>query len=163
MLSAGVAYVPQGNRVYDDLTVYENFEVGTVSLKEEDRAKLPIRVDGVLSIFPFLKGRLRQRAATLSGGEKQMLALATVLLLSPRVLLLDEPSLGLAPMASRQALLHVRYIAQSTGVSVLIVEQKVRAVLEISTRAYVLRNGIISFVGEVDVLKDEEKLRSVYL
>lgn len=161
MLRAGVAYVPQGNRVFGDLTVRENLEVGAVSL---DRGMdVRTRINRVLDTFPALATRLQQRAASLSGGEKQMLALASALLLSPRVLLLDEPSLGLATPATVQALRHIRELSQIAGISVLVVEQKVRAVIEISARVYVLRNGAVHFTGKSELLHDENRLREVYL
>jgi ABC-type branched-subunit amino acid transport system ATPase component len=127
MLGAGVAYVPQVSTVFGNLTAYENFEVRAVALKNEK--KLSILIDDLLSIFPPLANRLRQRAATLSGGEKQMLALASALLLSPQVLLLDEPSLGLAPAAAGKVLQYAQHLTQSAGISILIVEQNVRAVV----------------------------------
>ena len=102
LLRAGVAYVPQGNRVFSDLTVGENLEMGGVTLS--DRAGLREGMDRVFGLFPALKPHLRQPARTLSGGEKQMLALANVLILSPRLLFLDEPSLGLAPRLVNEAL-----------------------------------------------------------
>jgi branched-chain amino acid transport system ATP-binding protein len=113
--------------------------------------------------FPSLKSRLEQRAGTLSGGEKQMLALANALVLSPQVLLLDEPSLGLAPPLLSEALNRIQQISAASGVTVLIVEQKVREVLKIARRVYVLRNGQVSFTGPAEALKDDAKLREVYL
>ncbi len=161
LLRSGVAYVPQGNRVFTDLTVRENFEMGGVTLT--DRAQLDVGISRVLSLFPDLKSRLGQRAGTLSGGEKQMLALGNALLLLPRLLLLDEPSLGLAPPLVTDALGHIRQISEVSGVAVLIVEQKVREVLKIAQRVYVLRNGRVSFSGPASALSDDQKLRQVYL
>ncbi len=122
-----------------------------------------MRTDSALTLFPALKERLTQRAGTLSGGEKQMLALANALVLSPKVLLLDEPSLGLAPPLVSEALNRIHQISRESGMTVLIVEQKVREVLKITARIYVLRNGRISFTGMADELKDDTKLREVYL
>ena len=161
LLRAGVSYVPQGNRVFTDLTVKENLELGGTALSS--RAKLVDGVERVLTFFPILKERVRQLAGTLSGGEKQMLALANALLLSPRLLLLDEPSLGLAPPLVTRALTEISRINSELGVSVLIVEQKVREVLRIAMRVYVLRNGRVSFSGATDELNDHAKLREVYL
>jgi len=161
LLSAGVAYVPQGNRVFTDLTVRENLEMGGVTLS--NKAQLKERQERVFVLFPRLAGRLRQRAGTLSGGEKQMLALANALILSPRLLLLDEPSLGLAPPLVTEALARIEQINRDSGVTVLIIEQKVREVLRIAHRVYVLRNGLVSFSGAADALRDEKTLRNVYL
>jgi branched-chain amino acid transport system ATP-binding protein len=161
LLRAGVAYVPQGNRVFTDLTVRENLEMGGVTLP--DKQRLMEGMERVFALFPGLRERLKQRAGTLSGGEKQMLALGNALILSPKLLLLDEPSLGLAPPLVSEALGRIQQISRDSGVTVLIVEQKVREVLKIARRVYVLRNGRVSFTGQADDLKDETKLREVYL
>lgn len=161
LLRAGMAYVPQGNRVFTDLTVQENLEMGGITLPNKQAVREGIQ--RVFGLFPGLKGRLKQRAGTLSGGEKQMLALANALILSPCVLLLDEPSLGLAPPLVSEALGRIQQIARANGVAVLIVEQKVREVLKIANRVYVLRNGRVSFSGPTDDLKNDTKLREVYL
>lgn len=161
LLRAGVAYVPQGNRVFTDLTVRENLEMGGVTLSNE--ALLNEGIERVFTLFPSLKARLRQYAGTLSGGEKQMLALANALVLSPRLLLLDEPSLGLAPPLVTEALGRIQQISRDSGVAVLMVEQKVREALKIAQRVYVLRNGLVSFSGPADSLSDDKKLREVYL
>jgi branched-chain amino acid transport system ATP-binding protein len=161
LLRTGVAYVPQGNRVFADLTVRENLEIGGTTLPT--KPLLQQGIERALTLFPALKPRLRQRAATLSGGEKQMLALANAIILSPRLILLDEPSLGLAPLLVTEALQHIRQISRDSGVAVLIVEQKVREVLKIAQRVYVLRNGQVSFSGLTESLRDEKRLREVYL
>jgi branched-chain amino acid transport system ATP-binding protein len=161
LLRYGIAYVPQGNRVFTDMTVQENLEMGGVVLS--DKTALGAGMERVFTLFPALKTRLKQQAGTLSGGEKQMLALANALILSPKVLLLDEPSLGLAPPLVTEALQRIQQISAESGVTVLIVEQKVREVLKICHRVYVLRNGQVSFTGPAEELKDEAKLREVYL
>lgn len=161
LLRSGVAYVPQGNRVFTDLTVGENLEMGGVTLS--NGALLKEGIERVFTLFPSLKARLRQRAGTLSGGEKQMLALGNALVLSPRLLLLDEPSLGLAPPLVTEALERIQQISRDSGVAVLMVEQKVREALKIAQRVYVLRNGLVSFSGPADSLSDDKKLREVYL
>jgi branched-chain amino acid transport system ATP-binding protein len=161
MLRCGVSYVPQGNRVFTDLTVRENLEMGGITLP--NRARLNEGIERALAQFPPLKPRLKQRAGSLSGGEKQMLALANSLILSPRMLLLDEPSLGLAPPLASAALARIHEISREAGTTVLIVEQKVREVLKIADRVCVLRTGRISFLGPAEDLKDDAKLREVYL
>jgi len=161
LLRAGVAYVPQGNRVFTDLTVAENLEMGGITLPKKQQLKEGM--ERVFGLFPALKDRLKQRAGTLSGGEKQMLALSNALILSPRVLLVDEPSLGLAPPLVGEALGRIQQISRDAGMTVLIVEQKVREVLKIAHRVCVLRNGQVSFEGPAEALKDDAKLKEVYL
>lgn len=161
MIRAGMTYVPQGNRVFGDLTVRENLEVAGVT--SADRRARREGIDRALAEYPVLKPRLKQRAATLSGGEKQMLALGMALVLSPRMMLLDEPSLGLAPPLASEALKRVHTISRTHGVSILIVEQKVREVLKIADRVYVMRTGAVSFTGDAGELQDERKLRELYL
>jgi branched-chain amino acid transport system ATP-binding protein len=161
MLYAGIAYVPQGNRVFADLTVSENLEMGGITLQTKQGVNEGM--ERVFSLFPALKERLKQRAGTLSGGEKQMLALGNALILSPKLLLLDEPSLGLAPPLVSQALGRIRQISDDSGVTIVIVEQKVREVLKIAHRVCVLRMGQVSFTGPANDLNDEARLREVYL
>lgn len=161
LLRSGIAYVPQGNRVFTDLTVHENLEMGGITLPTKQAVSEGM--ERVFALFPALKERLKQRAGTLSGGEKQMLALGNALILSPKLLLLDEPSLGLAPPLVSQALGRIQQISTDAGMTVVIVEQKVREVLKIARRVYVLRTGQISFTGPADALSDDAKLREVYL
>jgi branched-chain amino acid transport system ATP-binding protein len=161
LLHAGIAYVPQGNRVFTDLTVRENLEIGGVTLP--NKQSLKDGIERVFTLFPMLRDRLQQRAGTLSGGEKQMLSLANALVLSPKMLLLDEPSLGLASPLVSQALKRIKEINQDFGVTVLIVEQKVREVLRIADRVVVLRTGRVSFDGPATELSDERKLKDVFL
>ncbi len=161
LLKLGVSYVPQGSRVFPDLTVLENLELGAITLR--NRPKLEEGIEQVFKLFPTLKSRLRQRAGDLSGGEKQMLALGSALVLSPRLLLLDEPSLGLAPSLVADAFCRIQQISYESEAAVVIVEQKVRDVLKIAHRVFVLRNGRVSFSGPTRLLEDETKLLEVYL
>lgn len=161
LLHKGVAYVPQGNRVFTDLTVHENLEVAGVSLNS--RSALREGIDRIFTLFPTLKMQQRRRAGTLSGGEKQMLALGNALVTSPRVLLMDEPSLGVAPRLFSDVMTRIADMSSSSGVAVLIVEQKVREVLRIAQRVYVLRNGLFSYSGPAAELNNDFKLREVYL
>jgi branched-chain amino acid transport system ATP-binding protein len=161
MIRSGMTYVPQGNRVFGDLTVCENLEVAGVTATS--RQKRRGGIERALAEYPVLKPRLRQRATSLSGGEKQILALAMSVVLSPRMILLDEPSLGLAPRLASDALRRVRAISGQNGISILIVEQKVREVLKIADRVYVMRNGRVSFSGDARELQDEQRLREFFL
>lgn len=160
-LDRGVVYVPQGNRVFGDMSVRENLEIAAAIIRgKSDRGA---GIDRALSHFPQLENRLGQRAGTLSGGEKQMLVLACALGLSPRLLLLDEPSLGLAPSLVTEAMGRISATVKGSGMSVLIVEQKVREVLKIANRVCVLRNGNVSYWGPAEELSDAGKLREAYL
>ncbi len=162
LLRRGVILVPQGNHVFDDLTVFENLTLRSLTAK----GKLPSNTafDRVWSIFPFLKGRTSEKAGVLSGGEKQCLALAGAFLSEPRILLLDEPSLGLAPQMAADVLERLQALNRDTGLTILVVEQRVRNVLRISNRVYVLKGGQVSHEGPAhELLENEVKLRSVFL
>lgn len=162
LLRRGIAYIPQGNRVFTDLTVRENLEIGGVTLLNKQERNQGI--ERALIVFPGLHDRLKQQAGTLSGGEKQMLALANALVLSPRLLLLDEPSLGLAPNMITEALGRIQALSRDNGVTILIVEQKVRQVLEICHRVCCLKLGKLTFDGLPDTLRsDSAKLKQVFL
>lgn len=162
LLRDGMAYVPQGNQVFSDLTVRENMEIGGMTLHSKRR--LDDGIERALAAFPVLRKRLRHRAGVLSGGEKQMLSLANALVLSPRLLLLDEPSLGLAPTMIKEALAIIQRLSSEHGVAILIVEQKVREVLEICHRVYCLRLGMVTCAAlSTDLKTDREKLRRVFL
>ncbi len=160
LLRAGVSYLPQGNRVFTDLTVAENLEL---SSRMSGEGKAVAARERVLELFPALGERLSQRAGTLSGGEKQMLALASALVPSPRLLLLDEPSLGLARPRVREAFQQLQEISTRLGVTVLMVEQKVREALKIAHHVVVLRTGRVSFSGTAAELDHDAVLRQVYL
>jgi len=161
MLEAGVAYAPQGNRVFSSLTVKENLEFAAVALKK--RTTSTEAITRVIGMFPMLSALLQKRASTLSGGEKQVLALASSLMWSPRLLLLDEPSLGLSPTLAADVFQHLSQLNRDHGTTVLIVEQRVHQVLKIAHHVYVLRNGEVSFSGPTSALSDEDHLRQVYL
>lgn len=160
-VSRGLTFCPQGNRVFSDLSVTENLEIGGYRLP---RRELRPRIEEVLAIFPSLKDRLRQNAGTLSGGEQQMLAVARALIPQPKLLMLDEPSLGLAPGLVDDVFKLISRVGAEQGVSILIVEQKVRKVLELSDRVYALKLGEVAFAGESAALKeDAQRLRDIFL
>lgn len=162
LLAMGICYTPQGNVVFNDLTVWENLDVAAMVLN--DRKAREESMVTALAMYPVLQERQQQRAGTLSGGEKQMVALASSLMLKPKLMMLDEPSLGLAPPLVTSSLQEIRRIADETGTAILIVEQKVREVLRVADRVYVLRNGKVSWQGPaVDLRQDDDLLRSVYL
>ncbi len=141
---AGVGYVPQIDDVFAPLTVRENLEMGGYMLR---RGEIPRRIEHVLDVFPQLKRMLTRRAGKLSGGERKMLAMGRALMLEPALILLDEPTANLAPALAASVLQeHVRQLAE-TGASVLVVEQRARAVLEISDRTYVLGGGQLRMEG----------------
>lgn len=162
LLAAGVAYVPQGNQVFPALTVLENLRVAHISATS--KASFQQLVDGVLDVFPNLRERMGQLAGTLSGGERQMLALGRTLMFNPKVLLLDEPSLGLAPPMVITTLALIQRLANKRSMGIVVVEQKVREVLSVASRVYVLKGGSVAFQGDArQLLRDEELLREVYL
>lgn len=160
LLRHGVAYAPQGNRVFHRLTVLENLKLSAVVL---DASRRRSGVQRALELFPALKEKQEQQAGTLSGGEKQMLALACVMSLEPHLLLLDEPSLGLSPALIKNAMNRIAEIAVERKVGCLVVEQKVRDVLKIADRTYALRGGKVVYDGAASDLIDDARLREVYL
>ena len=160
-VARGITFAPQGNRVFHDLTVIENLEIGGFQLP---RKVVTERIAHVLECFPALKERTRQDAGRLSGGEQQMLALARALISEPKLLMLDEPSLGLSPNLVGEVFEKIVEINRNSGVSVLIVEQKVREVLEVCSRVYSMKLGKVAFEGPPDDLKhDKTKLKQLFL
>ena len=159
-VARGITFAPQGNRVFHELTVLENLEVGGFQLP---RKELKGRIEEVFGLFPILKERARHVAGKLSGGEQQMLAVARALVPRPKLLMLDEPSLGLAPNVVTIVLDKVCEINRDTGVTVLIVEQKVRDVLRIANRAYGLRLGKVVLEGHPDDVSTTENLHGLFL
>jgi branched-chain amino acid transport system ATP-binding protein len=157
----GVAHVPEGRGIYTQLSVRENVRMGAYTRRDRDGVKRDF--ERVVGYFPWLERRGGQKAGTLSGGEQQMLAIARAVMSHPRLLLLDEPSLGLAPIVSREIFRIVRALNDDEGVSVLLVEQNARAALEIASRAYVLEAGRVAVAGEADTLQANESIRRVYL
>jgi branched-chain amino acid transport system ATP-binding protein len=160
VVELGISQVLEGGRVFAGLTVLENLELGAFGAKAR-RAK-DQSLKSVWGIFPRLEERQKQRAGTLSGGERQMLAIGRALMSKPRLLMLDEPSFGLAPLLVEQIFQMITEINRQ-GVTVLLVEQNVRAALELTDRAYVLENGRIVGEGSGDALLTFESVRSAYL
>jgi branched-chain amino acid transport system ATP-binding protein len=161
IVRAGVAHVPEGRGILTDLTVEENLRLG--EHLRRDRAQVRKDYDRVFDYFPVLRERRRLSASTLSGGEQQMLAVARALLMRPRLMLLDEPSLGLAPMVVKAIFEIIRDINRADGVGVLLVEQNARLALELSSHAYVLEVGRVAITGLSSELKGNDSVRRSYL
>ena len=156
----GIAQVPEGRRIFPRMTLLENLQMGALVNKPEYFAE---DVDRVFAIFPILKDRQDQRGGTLSGGEQQMLAIGRALMSRPRLLLLDEPSLGLAPMVVRQIFQVIREINRKFGTTVLLVEQNAFHALRLADRGYVLANGVILMSGTGAELLANREVRAAYL
>ena len=157
----GVAHVPDGRGTFLDLTTEENLRIGAYTRK--DRRAVAQDLERVFSYFPRLKERRRQQAGTLSGGEQQMLAVARALMLRPRLMLLDEPSFGLAPLVVQDIFRIMRGINADEGVSVLLVEQNAALALELADRAYVLETGQVVISGTAAQVRSDESVRRAYL
>lgn len=159
VVKAGLIQVPEGRKVFPNLSVLENLALGSFTRAKERRAD---NLEKVFAIFPRLKERLTQFAGTLSGGEQQMLAIGRGLMAEPRLLILDEPSLGLSPLLVEEMFALIAKLSQG-GLAVLLVEQNVGQSLEITDRAYVLENGSIHFAGLPAELLASDTLRKSYL
>lgn len=157
----GVGYCPQGSRVFRRMTVRENLVVGGYGLPKDE---LRSQIEQCLCVFPFLSQCLHRKARQLSGGEQQMLSLARSLLGKPKLLMLDEPSLGLSPSAVEQLYEKIAHVNSASGVAFLIVEHRVQQVLAVSSRVYALKSGQVTHVGLASELAhDRERLRSIFL
>ncbi len=164
ILRAGIALVPERRRVFADLTVLDNLELGGYALPRggDFRPRLDAGVDDAYRLFPVLHRRRGQLAGTLSGGEQQMLAIGRALMARPKLLLLDEPSMGLAPRLVAKIFEIVRDIARR-GVTILLVEQNARLALELASRGYVMESGTIALAGNARSLLQDPKVREAYL
>ncbi len=157
---AGIAHVPQGRGTFADLTTEENLRLGAVLRSDGDVRR---DIDHWLEVFPRLGDRREQAAGSMSGGEQQMLAIARAMMLRPRLLLLDEPSLGLAPLITRDLFERLGALNRDEGLTVLVVEQNANLALEIGHRGYVLETGQIVASGPSHQLRDDDAIRKAYL
>jgi branched-chain amino acid transport system ATP-binding protein len=155
----GLAMVPEGRGVFAQLSIEENLAMGAYARRDRE---VDSDVERVFALFPRLKERRRQTAGTLSGGEQQMLAIARALMSRPKLLLLDEPSMGLAPLMVEKIFEVIRRVA-SEGVTLLLVEQNARLALEVSHRGYVLEGGLVTMTGAARALLDDPRVRQAYL
>jgi branched-chain amino acid transport system ATP-binding protein len=161
IMQRGIAQAPEGRRIFGRMTVYENLLMGAeVAGRSSD---MPGLLEQVFTLFPRLKERIGQRGGTLSGGEQQMLAIGRALMSRPTLLLLDEPSLGLAPLVVRQIFGAIRELNRSTGLTVLLVEQNAFQALRLANRGYVLVNGSITMAGTGAELLARPEIRAAYL
>ena len=160
IVSMGMAHVPEGRRVFADMSVYENLLLGAYTRK--DKAEIAESLASVYKRFPRLEERKGQRAGTLSGGEQQMLAMGRALMSRPRIILMDEPSMGLSPIFVNEIFDIIREVSES-GTTVLLVEQNAKKALSIADRAYVLETGSITMDGKAEDLLNDEAVQKAYL
>lgn len=160
LVRMGLSMVPEGRGVFGALTIEENLAMGAYT--RDDRAQIRSDVERVFDLFPRLKERRKQTAGTLSGGEQQMLAMGRAMMSRPKLLLLDEPSMGLAPLMVQKVFETVIAISKE-GVTILLIEQNARLALEVSSRGYVMESGEITLHGEAKQLLSDPKVREAYL
>ncbi|MEH7402727.1 MULTISPECIES: ABC transporter ATP-binding protein [Bacillaceae] len=156
----GIAHVPEGRRIFSKLSVKENLEMGAFSVK--DKKLIAARMEMVFDYFPRLKERLSQKGGTMSGGEQQMLAIGRGLMMGPSLLMLDEPSMGLAPIIVEQIFEIIEQLNKQ-GMTILLVEQNAYQALQIAHRGYVIQTGEIQMVGEGKTLMNNEEVKKAYL
>lgn len=162
IVTHGVAHVPEGRHVFVDMTVRENIEMGAYMYKKKDKDKMIAKMDEVFIKFPRLKERQNQLAGTLSGGEQQMLAVGRALMSDPKIILMDEPSMGLSPLLVQEIFSIIKEVNQQ-GITVLLVEQNAKMALKVANRAYVLETGKIKLSGDADELLNNDEVRKAYL
>ncbi|MCR5700552.1 MAG: ABC transporter ATP-binding protein [Lachnospiraceae bacterium] len=162
IITHGVAHVPEGRHVFVDMTVRENIEMGAYMFSKKDKDKIIARMDEVFLKFPRLKERQSQLAGTLSGGEQQMLAVGRALMADPKIILMDEPSMGLSPLLVQEIFAIIKEVNQQ-GITVLLVEQNAKMALKVANRAYVLETGKIKLSGDADELLHNDEVRKAYL
>ena len=160
IVSMGMAHVPEGRRVFAELSVYENLKMGAYTRK--DKKEIEESLANVYKRFPRLEERKNQKAGTLSGGEQQMLAMGRALMSKPKIILMDEPSMGLSPIFVNEIFDIIRAVSES-GTTVLLVEQNAKKALSISDRAYVLETGTITMSGKAKDLLEDEAVKKAYL
>jgi branched-chain amino acid transport system ATP-binding protein len=160
IVKLGISHVPEGRRIFANMTVLENLEMG--AYQRHDRLQIRKDMMNIYELFPRLRERLHQLAGTLSGGEQQMLSTARGLLSRPKLMLLDEPSMGLSPLLVKNIFNHIKTINQS-GTTILLVEQNARMALAIAHRAYVLETGKIVLEGNARNLADNDRVKKAYL
>lgn len=160
IVKLGISHVPEGRRVFADMSVYENLEIGAFTRK--DKSEIGKDIQNIYSLFPILHERKDQSASTLSGGEQQMLAIGRALLSRPQLLLLDEPSMGLAPLIVRGIFDIIKDINKK-GTTVLLVEQNANMALQCAHRAYIIKNGKIELEGKASELLNHDEVKNAYL
>ena len=161
IVKEGIAFVPQGRRVFTHLTIAENLEMGCLYLN--DRAEKGRRMDSVMELFPVLHEKRKDMASAMSGGQQQMLALGRGLMASPELLLLDEPTLGLAPIIVKEVFEKVAEISDRLNTTIMVVEHNIKGVLDIVDRAYVLDKGAVVHNGTPQSIRDTDILTQVFL
>ena len=159
IVASGLIHVPEGRKIFPNLTILENLELGGYCRPKRVRAG---NIEKVFSIFPRLKERTRQYAGTLSGGEQQMLAIGRGLMSEPKLLILDEPSLGLSPLLVEEMFSLIRRLSDD-GLPIMLVEQNVMQSLDLASRAYILENGSVALSGDAAELRDNPELKRAYL
>ena len=160
IVEKGLAQVPEGRRIFLQMSVQENLEMGSFIMN--DKAEIKKNMDMVYEYFPRLKERKKQLAGTLSGGEQQMLAMGRALMSNPKIVLMDEPSMGLSPLLVKE-IFHIIKTLHDNGITVLLVEQNAKMALAVSDRAYVLETGTISMSGKASDLLKDENVKKAYL
>ena len=161
VVKLGVAFVPQGRRVFTQLTITENLEMGCLYLRDKEEKKR--RLDETMELFPVLYEKRQEKASAMSGGEQQMLAIGRGLMANPTALLLDEPTLGLAPIIVKEMFAKIVEINETRKTSIMVVEHNIRSILDVASRVYVLDKGKIAHNGTPNTVEDSDILAKVFL